>query len=137
MNHYEMITILNASLNEEETQKAIDRITELLLKEGGIILKSENWGRRKLAYELNKQKEGIYFFLLFQAPPTSIIAIERFYKVFDPVIKFMVIKLGKKEKEAVLAELEPEKEPETEGPIQEEVSVQEGSAKEEETTSVQ
>lgn len=135
MNHYEMITILNASLNEEETQKAMDRITELLLKEGGIILKSENWGRRKLAYELNKQKEGIYFFLIFQTPPTAIIAIERFYKVFDPVVKFMVIKLSQKEKEAVLAELKPEKEPEAEEPTQE-VSEQESAVHEEAATDV-
>lgn len=134
MNHYEMITILNASLNEEETQQAIERITELLLKEGGIVLKSENWGRRKLAYELNKQKEGTYFFLIFQAPPGSIIAIERFYKVYDPVVKFMVIKLSKKEKEVVLAELEPE--PEAEEPTQE-LSAQESSTDEEETTDVQ
>ena len=136
MNHYEMITILNASLNEEETQKAMDRITELLLKEGGIILKSENWGRRKLAYELNKQKEGIYFFLIFQTPPTAIIAIERFYKVFDPVVKFMVIKLSQKEKEAVLAELKPEKEPEAGEPTQE-VSEQESAVHEEAATDVQ
>lgn len=135
MNHYEMITILNASLNEEETQKAMDRITELLLKEGGIILKSENWGRRKLAYELNKQKEGIYFFLIFQTPPTAIIAIERFYKVFDPVVKFMVIKLSQKEKEAVLAELKPEKEPEAGEPTQE-VSEQESAVHEEAATDV-
>ncbi|HLC16424.1 MAG TPA: 30S ribosomal protein S6 [Thermodesulfovibrionia bacterium] len=137
MNHYEMITILNPSLNEEDTQKAIDRIKELLLKEKGIILKAENWGRRRLAYELNKQKEGIYFFLIFQAPPKSILTIERFYKVFDPVIKFMVIKLNQKEKEAVIGKLEPElQQAETSAEHEPEASKTKSEEIEEETPSV-
>jgi small subunit ribosomal protein S6 len=133
-----MITILNPSLNEEDTQKAIDRIKELLLKEKGIILKSENWGRRRLAYELNKQSEGTYFFLIFQASPNSILAIERFYKVFDPVIKFMVIKLNQKEKEAIIGKLKPELQ-EEEKPVEPETEAawMESAAQKEETPDVQ
>ena len=97
MNVYENMIILNPSLNDEEIKSAIDKISDLITNAGGEVMKAENWGRRKLAYELNKQKMGLYAFFLFKAPSPTIKKIEDYFKVFDPVIKFMVIKLGKKQ----------------------------------------
>ncbi len=97
MNVYENMIILNPSLNDEEIKSAIDRISDLITNAGGEVMKAENWGRRKLAYELNKHKMGLYAFFLFKAPSQTVKKIEDYFKVFDPVIKFMVIKLGKKQ----------------------------------------
>jgi small subunit ribosomal protein S6 len=69
---------------------------DVIVRQGGEILKSENWGRRKLAYELNKHQKGNYILLLFKAPPSTIIELEKLCKVVDSVIKFMVVKLSKK-----------------------------------------
>jgi small subunit ribosomal protein S6 len=97
MNWYESMVILNPALSEEEIKSSVDKISELITKSGGEVYKADNWGRRKLAYELNKQKMGTYIFYLFRAPSLTISKIESFFKVFDPVVKFMVIRLSSKQ----------------------------------------
>jgi small subunit ribosomal protein S6 len=97
MNWYESMVILNPALNDEEMKSAVDKISEVITKSGGEVFKADNWGKRKLAYELNKQKMGVYIFYLFQAPSATIGKIESYFKVFDPVLKFMVIRLGSKQ----------------------------------------
>jgi small subunit ribosomal protein S6 len=96
MNIYENIVILNASLSDEEIETAAGKITDLITNSGGTILKTDVWGRRKLAYEIKKQKKGFYILFLFQAPSPVIRKLEDYYKVYDPVVKFMVIRLDKK-----------------------------------------
>lgn len=102
MNIYENIVILNASLGDEEIETASGKIKDLITNSGGEILNTEVWGRRKLAYEIKKQKKGFYLLLVFKSPSTAIKKLENYYKVFDPVVKYMVIKLEKRQAEAVL-----------------------------------
>lgn len=108
MNFYENMVILSPSLNDEEIKAAADKISDLIVSSGGEVLRAENWGRRKLAYELNKQKMGIYFQFIFRAPSATISKIESYFKVFDPVIKFMVIRLDKKQIAALPKEIAPQ-----------------------------
>ena len=97
MNIYENIVILNAALSDEEADAAITRIKDLIAAQGGEVLKIDVWGRRKLAYEIKKQKKGLYVLFHYKTPSAAIKKMEDFYKVFDAVIKYMVIKLGKKQ----------------------------------------
>lgn len=105
MNFYENIIILDPNLDDKTIEDAIERVKNMIIKKGGEVLKSENWGHKKLAYGLKKQKKGIYILLLFKAPPSVIAELERFYKLFDPLLKFLVIKLKKKQIEAVTSSL--------------------------------
>lgn len=102
MNIYENIIILNASLTDEEIEAAAVKIKALITNSGGEILKTDSWGRKKLAYEIKKHKKGFYLLLIFKTAPSVIKKLEDYYKVFDPVIKFMVIKLDKKAFEFVM-----------------------------------
>ncbi len=97
MNIYENMIIFNASLSDEEIKSASDKVSDLIVNSGGQMLKVDNWGKKKLAYEINKSKTGVYILYLFKAPSSTIRKIEDFFKVFDPVVKFMVIKLDKKQ----------------------------------------
>ena len=97
MNIYENIVILNASLSDDEIQSSLGKIKDLISNAGGEILTTDNWGRRKLAYEIKKQNKGFYSMLIYKAPSATIKKLEDYYKVFDPVIKYMVIKLGPKQ----------------------------------------
>jgi small subunit ribosomal protein S6 len=97
MNIYENIVILDASLPDEEINVSLSKIKDLITNAGGEMLKVESWGRRKLAYEIKKQNKGMYVLLIYKTPAAAIRKLEEFYKVFDPVIKYMVIKLGKKQ----------------------------------------
>ena len=103
MNIYENIIILNAALPDEEINAAITRIKELVTNAGGETLKTDLWGRRKLAYEIKKQQKGFYVLFVFKTPAGTIKKLEELYKVFDPVIKYMVIKLGPKQVKALEA----------------------------------
>ena len=105
MNIYENIIILNASLTDEETEASAKKIKDLITNSGGEILKTDVWGRRKLANELKKQKKGFYVLLVFRSASALIRKLEDYYKVFDPVIKYMVIKLEKKQSAHVLESL--------------------------------
>lgn len=97
MNVYENIIIINASLPDEEIDAAITKIKEFIAGQGGQIVKTNIWGKKKLAYEIKKQKKGLYVLLIYKTPPSTIKKLEEFYKVFEPVIKYCVIKLGAKQ----------------------------------------
>ena len=105
MNIYENIVILNASPADEEIETSLMKIKDLITNAGGEILKVDAWGRRKLANEIKKQKKGFYVLLVFRSASSLIKKLEDYYKVFDPVIKYMVIKLGSKESAHFLATL--------------------------------
>jgi small subunit ribosomal protein S6 len=105
MNVYENIVIFNASLPDEEIETATTRIKDLIASEQGEVLKVDPWGRRKLAYEINKQTRGFYTLLLFRAPSPIVRKLEELYKVYDPVFKYMIVKLEKKQMEAALKAL--------------------------------
>ncbi len=102
MNIYENIIILNASLSDEDIEATSGKIKDLITSSGGEILKVDAWGRKKLAFEIKKQKKGFYLLLLFKAPSPTIKKLEDYYKVLDSVIKFMVLKLERKQAEAAV-----------------------------------
>jgi small subunit ribosomal protein S6 len=97
MNIYENMVILNAAISDEEADAAINKVKEVITGQGGEVLKVDVWGRRKLSYEIKKQKKGLYVLLFYKAPSPTIKKLEEFYKVFDSILKFMVIKLGTKQ----------------------------------------
>lgn len=110
MNIYENMVILNAAISDEEADAAITKIKDLIASQGGEVLKVDVWGRRKLAYEINKQRKGLYALLFFKTPPATIKKLEDFYKVFDTVVKYMILKLGTKQVQS-LERIEPASEP--------------------------
>jgi small subunit ribosomal protein S6 len=116
MNVYENIVIINASLSDEEIESAIAKIKEFIAVQGGQIVKTSVWGKRKLAYEIKKQKRGLYLLLVYKVMPPAIKKLEDFYRVFEPVIKYSVIRLGRKQvehlekTEAASESAEPKKE---------------------------
>jgi small subunit ribosomal protein S6 len=96
MNYYEKVMILDANLDDSAAEETVTKIRDMIIKQGGEIFNTENWGRRKLAYELNKHQKGNYFLLTFKAPPTTILELEKLCKILDSIIKFMVVRHVKK-----------------------------------------
>lgn len=97
MNVYENMVILNTALSDEDAEVAVGKIKELIANQGGEVLKVDVWGRRKLAYEIKKQKKGLYILLFFKTPTTTIKKLEEFYKVYDAVLKYLIVKLTAKQ----------------------------------------
>lgn len=97
MNVYENMIILNAAISDEEADAAVTRIKDLITGQGGEVLKVDVWGRRKLAYEIKKEKKGLYVLLFYKAPAPTIKKLDEFFKVFDTVLKYIVFRLGRKQ----------------------------------------
>ena len=91
MNKYESVVIVNPNLEEESIKAVINKFSDLMNTDGKVN-SVEELGKRKLAYEIKKQKEGFYIVFKFEANPTLISELERNYRIADEVIKFIVVK---------------------------------------------
>ena len=88
---YESVVIINSSLEEAKIKAVIEKISNLI-NSNGKVETVEEVGTKKLAYEINKQKEGYYVIFNFESNPTAIAELERIYRITDEVIKFIVVK---------------------------------------------
>jgi len=95
MHIYESIFVITPTLSDDETNAIIKKMQDVVAKQGGEMLKFEDWGKKKLAYEVKKQKRGHYAFFQFKGTPAAISELERTYKLTDAVIKFLSVKLEK------------------------------------------
>jgi small subunit ribosomal protein S6 len=93
MRKYETIFILDPDLEEEQVQSTIEKVKGIITQNSGEILKAEDWGKRKLAYEVKKKAKGHYFLIHFTGSPTLISELERNFRVMDVVIKFQSVRL--------------------------------------------
>ena len=91
MNKYETIMIINANLDEAATKATIDKFITLI-GENGTVESTEEWGKKKLAYPIQKQNEGYYTLVNFTSNPEFIDELDRVYNITDEVIKHIVIK---------------------------------------------
>jgi small subunit ribosomal protein S6 len=90
---YETMYILRPDLNEQDLEAAIAKYKTLLEEKGAEEISIQNRGKRRLAYEVKKNREGIYVQLNFTAPPVAVEAMERTMKLSDEVIRFMTLKV--------------------------------------------
>ncbi len=91
MNKYESIIIINPNCTEEAL-KALENKFTGLINENGKVESYENMGKKKLAYEVKKNKEGFYTLINFESKPDAIAELERIYRITDEVIKFIVVR---------------------------------------------
>ena len=91
MNKYESIIIVNPNVDEAGLKALEEKFTGLI-NENGKVESVENMGKKKLAYEIKKNKEGFYVVFKFEANPELITELERVYRITDEVIKFIVVK---------------------------------------------
>jgi small subunit ribosomal protein S6 len=92
---YESIFIINPNISDDETNGVIKKMQDIVAKQGGEMVKFEDWGKKKLAYEVRKHKRGHYVFFQIKGAPAVIAELERNYKLTDAVIKFMTVRLDK------------------------------------------
>jgi len=95
MRNYETIFILKPSLEEEKRNEAIEKFKAIIAADGEIE-KVEEWGNRKLAYEIEKIREGYYVLVNFKANSTLPKELERNFKISDDVIRYIVVNLEDK-----------------------------------------
>jgi small subunit ribosomal protein S6 len=85
--------ILKPDLDEETRKALIEKFSTLVKDNGGQIEKVDEWGQRKLAYEIDYIKEGYYVLMTFEAPSELPLELERNYNISDSVLRYNVIRL--------------------------------------------
>lgn len=91
MNKYETVFIINPNVEESGVKALIEKFSNLINNDGKVE-KVDELGKKKLAYEIKKFKEGIYVAISFDANPQLIKELERIYRITDDVIKFIVVR---------------------------------------------
>ena len=102
MRSYQSVLILKPDIEESRVDEALAKIGELIKSNGGAILKTEKWGKKRLAYRVKKNRFGVYLNLYHTLEPSGVIDLEKKYKLFDLIIKFMVLHLADDELERAL-----------------------------------
>ena len=116
---YQSVLILKPDIEDTREDEALGKIGEFIKENGGVILKTEKWGKKRLAYRVKKNRFGIYLNLYHTLEPSGVIDIEKKYKLYDLIIKFMVVSLTDDELERALGKND---ETEEEGDEMEKVS---------------
>lgn len=91
MNKYESVVIIDPDVAEEKVKELSQKFTDIINNDGKVE-KVEELGKKRLAYEVKKNKEGYYVVINFEANPELISELERNYRIMDEVIKFITVR---------------------------------------------
>ena len=96
MGKYELAVVVNAQIDDEARTAVVDRCKELITRFGGTVGEVDDWGKKKLAYEIQKMNEGYYVVVEFAAKPELPHELDRRMKISDNVIRHMIINKDEK-----------------------------------------
>ena len=96
MNKYELALVLNAKLEDEPRAAAVEKVKEYIARFGGTVTNIDEWGKRRLAYEVQKMSEAYYYFIQFDAEPTVPAEVEQDVRIMDNVLRFLVVRKDEK-----------------------------------------
>jgi small subunit ribosomal protein S6 len=91
---YELVVILSPELAEEDIPAAIDRLSQLIVDRGGEVKDIDRWGRRKLAYPINKHLEGNYLVTQVRLDPNRTSDVEAGLRISEEVLRHLLLRVG-------------------------------------------
>ncbi len=91
MNKYELAVVVNAKVEDEERLATVEACKSLVERFGGVITNVDEWGKKRLAYEVQKMKEGYYYFIQFDADGTVPAEIESRIRIMENVISYLCV----------------------------------------------
>ena len=92
MNKYELAVVVSAKIEDEERAATVEKVKAYITRFGGNVTNVDEWGKKKLAYEIQKQKEGFYYFIQFEAPTSAPAEIESRIRIMDNVVRFLCVR---------------------------------------------
>lgn len=98
MRRYETIFIASPTLTDEQSDELVKQYEGIIAEQGGELLKTDKWGRKRLAYEVQKFSEGYYTLFEMNAGPALIAELERRFRNNDAVIKFLSVRMDEADK---------------------------------------
>ena len=92
MNKYELAVVVNAKIEDDARTATIEKVKELIARFGGNVTDVDEWGKKRLAYEIQKMKEGYYYFIHFDAEADVPGEIEQRIRIMDNVIRYLCVR---------------------------------------------
>ncbi len=93
---YELTYIVNSVLSEEQIKDVVQKVTQYIAEGGGEIVEVDEWGSRRLAYPLQKKRNGYYVNMFFRAPGNYIARIERTLEIDDNILRYLTLRMDAK-----------------------------------------
>ena len=95
MNKYELALVLSAKIEDEERIATLEKVKEIITRFGGTITNVDEWGKKRLAYEIQKMKEGFYYFIHFDAEGTPPAELEERVRITENVLRYLCVRQDK------------------------------------------
>ena len=92
MNKYELALVVSAKIEDDARTDAVEKAKELIAKFGGNVTNVEEAGKKRLAYEIQKMKEGFYYFIQFDAESDVPAQVEAQVRIMEPVIRYLCVR---------------------------------------------
>ena len=92
MNKYELVVVINAKIEDEERVATLEKVKALVERFGGQITNIDEWGKKRLAYEIQKMKDGFYYFIQFDGASTVPGEIESRIRITDNVLRYLCVR---------------------------------------------
>ncbi len=92
MNKYELALVVNAKIEDDARTATVEKAKEYITRFGGTVTEVEDWGKKRLAYEVQKMREGFYYFVQFEAEPSVPAQVEQNVRIMDNVLRFLCVK---------------------------------------------
>ena len=92
MSKYELALVVNAKIEDEAREAVVEKAKSYVARYGGTVTEVEEWGKKRLAYEVQKMREGFYYFIQFEADATCPAEVESLFRIMDNVMRYLVVK---------------------------------------------
>lgn len=91
---YELVYVVRPDVEDDDVTAVQERYTKVIVDQGGTLLEVDDWGKRKLAYDIAKYNKGHYVLVRFLSEPTAIAELERNLRIDDRIMRFLTVKVG-------------------------------------------
>ena len=92
MNKYELALVVNAKIEDDVRTATVEKAKEYITRFGGTVTEVEEWGKKKLAYDIQKMSEGFYYFIQFEAAANVPAEVEQNVRIMDNVLRFLCVR---------------------------------------------
>ena len=92
MNKYELAVVVSAKIEDDARAEVIEKVKDLITRVGGNVTEVDEWGKRRFAYEIQKMKEGFYYFIHFEAESTVPAELEQRIRIMDHVLRYLCVR---------------------------------------------
>ena len=92
MNKYELALVVNAKIDDEARTATVEKVKEYITRFGGTVTNVDEWGKKRLAYDIQKMREGFYYFITFESDSNCPNEVEQNVRIMESVIRYLCIR---------------------------------------------